>query len=357
MSESVPESEEFPQSNQRSNGSYRLSHPSQFLSREAKRHQKFKMPPISGSPPVMREPLRDGSSSDYVKRLHVASYYQWVCHQWNTANASNVIETFEDGLNVERRNFEHKRLIGDVLALKLPEYYRKNTLSQVNLKDFAKMKSITDEISAMPEFAPYAKHTFHGWAIRKLIEQRMEDASRKYRSNKPKKSPRETESSPPVVNGEETAENIAQARDDSGTESQRELETSERAAAAFESASRIRETRRSVPDLTRDYDELPYDETINVESERAAIQEEYERRMASVSARARRRQPPMLQNPNENDIVRCRSTPAMQRSSADHENNVHAPFQSPSTRKRRFNRTSSTPLKPTTNRKKKRRQD
>ena len=151
-----------------------------------KRRQHYRLPPISGTPPVMREPRRINqertglcaNQKDFAKRLHVSCYFDWVLKTWNNANPENKFVDFEDSLDVDRRNQEHKKIIGHILRQKLPGSYRKHTLSQASIADYSAVKSAIDEICKLEELQPYTTQTYGCWAIRKLIDQHMDVVSR-----------------------------------------------------------------------------------------------------------------------------------------------------------------------------------
>ena len=207
--------------------------------RQEKRRLHYRLPPISGTPPVMKElrrvnhdrTIRD-QSIDFAKRLHVSCYYEWVVNMWNDSNPDNVFSGFEDNLDVDRRNQEHKKIIGQILRERLPQSYRKHTLSQARIADYSAVKDAIEEICKIDDFRPYTQHIYGCWAVRKLVDQHMDAVSRSYRKKESRAmEKRSLDSERDTL----TATNLAT-----------------RAAEAFELAHNT-DVRQAVPDLAHSH--------------------------------------------------------------------------------------------------------
>lgn len=149
------------------------------------------MPNIREKPPQMYKPKRKGEENmgpnekDVLKSLHVGEYYEFVANSWNKSHNGdheNQFTLFEDGLNARDRTKIHKRRIGEHLAELVGDIYAKLTLSKARRVSFIKMKAALENIFDDPLFFIYRKHSFNGWLIEKLVEQKIESASREARS-------------------------------------------------------------------------------------------------------------------------------------------------------------------------------
>ena len=154
------------------------------MSGQRARESKYHMPPIHGCPPVMRAPRRVHGTNGFPKRIHVACFYKWVTEQWNKEHPENPFKAFEGEISVDRRNSEHKKLIGEVLREHIPELYRRKTLSQAKVSDFSNVKIALDAVKMIPDLQPYVVHTHNAWAVEKLVDQHMESVSRSFREKR-----------------------------------------------------------------------------------------------------------------------------------------------------------------------------
>ena len=130
---------------------------------------------------------------DRFRRVNVADYYIFTASHHNNLHPGMLethIVTFQDDLTTRRRNEMHKRIISDVLMDRVPELYGEITFSQARLKEWKRMKDLVEEISNIPEFELYKKHSKNCWMVKRLIDQRMETRCRAKRQARKKKNER-----------------------------------------------------------------------------------------------------------------------------------------------------------------------
>lgn len=153
---------------------------------------KYSMPSVTGSPPIIREPMRTrhqgGGGKDFLKSINVAQYYESVAERWNVRNPGNILQVFDDGLTTKQRNVTHKRQIADVLQSEIPQYYKALTYNKACRQDHVKMKACMEKVKQISDLQIYVRHTHCAWLVRKLVEQRMETVSRKNRTGRSQNS-------------------------------------------------------------------------------------------------------------------------------------------------------------------------